>query len=791
MPIKVPTVGPRNARILVVGEHPTGEDEAKGYPFAGHSGDILTRLLHEAGVMKTECYFTYVCKYRPPGGDLDTFYLDSKRSIPNELLKEGIAELLADIEEIQPKLIIGLGDAPLWALTGQHAIMNWRGSMLEYRGIPFLPTVSPVMVSKVWEYRPLAVRDLSRVRQAFPSGWPKPKRQYMIRPQFDEVMDTLGMLLQRARSYEMVLASDLETRNTHIACHGIAWSYTEAICIPNLCVERPEGYWTLEQDLQIWERERALLTHENVEVVGQNYLYDAQYFARRRGYIPRCRGDTMVQQHVAYSGLQKGLGFLSSMYRNYHKYWKDEGKLWDPKKTPEDRFWEYNCDDACATYEIYYALNKVLAALALTHIYEFQMELWHAVLEMMLRGVRIDTKLREKYAGHLTTEIIRRQLLINSMLGFELNVRSHKQMHTLFYGEFKLPVVFHRKTKRPTLDDDALQACLQREPLLKPLINAITETRSLNVFLGNFIQAPIDADSRMRTSFNITGTETYRFSSSENAFGTGTNLQNIPKGDEDSVEDGAGLLPNVRKLFIPEPGYEIADIDLAGADAQVVAWEAGDEDLKAAFRSGIKIHAHNAKAMYGAKAGPDGKAEPYYTRIKAGVHLTNYGGQAPTAAKAMRVSEYEAREFQREWFRLHPGIREWHERVQYLLETQRQVTNKFGYRRFYFERISDLLPEALAWIPQSTVACVANRALVNIHKAEEFRQDFRIRVYNGLQVHDSLVVQYPTFYRTEILRTLRKLILVPVPYDDPLTIQWGLKTSTVSWGDCQSTSWPS
>ena len=37
-------------------------------------------------------------------------------------------------------------------------------------------------------------------------------------------------------------------------------------------------------------------------------------------------------------------------------------------------------------------------------------------------------------------------------------------------------------------------------------------------------------------------------------------------------------LPNVRKMFVPDLGYVVFDCDLAGADAQVVAWEAGDDN---------------------------------------------------------------------------------------------------------------------------------------------------------------------------------------------------------------------
>jgi hypothetical protein len=47
-------------------------------------------------------------------------------------------------------------------------------------------------------------------------------------------------------------------------------------------------------------------------------------------------------------------------------------------------------------------------------------------------------------------------------------------------------------------------------------------------------------------------------------------------------------LPNVRRLFKPDPGFTLIDIDLSGADAAVVAWEANDQELKDAFMSGMK-----------------------------------------------------------------------------------------------------------------------------------------------------------------------------------------------------------
>jgi DNA polymerase I-like protein with 3'-5' exonuclease and polymerase domains len=246
-------------------------------------------------------------------------------------------------------------------------------------------------------------------------------------------------------------------------------------------------------------------------------------------------------------------------------------------------------------------------------------------------------------------------------------------------------------------------------------------------------------------------------------------------------------LPNVRKFFQPDPGYILFDVDLAGADAQIVAWDADDLPLKQAFRDhaagkGPKVHCVNAKAIFGSRAGADGKNEPYYSRAKAGVHATNYGAKARTLAAALKCSLPEAEFFQRSWFDAHPAIADWHRRTEDSLRTTRQVRNAFGFVRTYFDRPDNLLPEALAWVPQSTVAIIIDTAYNII---TETLPDIEIL----LQVHDSLVGQCPIRLWPELKPRLRSALAVPVPYPDPLIIPTGLKTSTHSWGAAQDESW--
>ena len=147
-------------------------------------------------------------------------------------------------------------------------------------------------------------------------------------------------------------------------------------------------------------------------------------------------------------------------------------------------------------------------------------------------------------------------------------------------------------------------------------------------------------------------------------------------------------------------------------------------------------------------------------------------------AATVGITIAEAERYRARWFHEHPGILRWHERTEENLRRTRSVSNRLGYRRYYFDRIDGLLPEALAWVPQSTVACVINRGWQRIYEEEA-----RIEVL--LQVHDSLGGQYPTYLGDWAQRRIQELATVEIPYDPPLTIPVGIKTSTLSWGDCE------
>ena len=706
--------GPKTAEIMIVGEAPGQSEVAHNRPFVGASGQELDRMLHEAGILRADCYLTNVCRIKPPNNKIDKFFLKKTKAhvVPGPEIEAGIAHLQAEIEEVKPKLIIALGETALWALTGESGIGKWRGSQLTYTGADhtcyLLPTYHPAMILRQWSWRFIGVLDLRRaVGMLDPAYTGEPEWEFTVRPSFDETM----ALLDSMKTISGWVSCDLETRAGHIACCGFGFDATRAFCIPFMCIERSEGYWTEAEEKAIIFALREVFSNPEIRWIFQNGLYDVQYISRFWGVVPKCYMDTMLSHHVCWPGLPKGLDFLSSMYCEWHRYWKDDGRNWDPHKTPEDTLWIYNCQDCCATWEVAERLEKQIADLGLQEQNAFQHRRFPAVFRKMLRSVRCNTKIKNDLIFELDRAFVDRQQWIDEAIGHPININSPKQMQEFFYGELNIKPIKNRKNyNRPTTNDEALEKIERMQPALLPLIHRMREMRSISTFSGTYALMPLDIDGRIRCAYNIAGTETFRYNSRENAFGSGGNLQNIPKGGE--IFPGSYPLPNIKKMFIPDPGKEIFDADYDRADAQVVAAEANDEELRQMFREGADIHLENAKVIFN---NPGLRKDSRERDLaKAGVHATNYGAGVPTLASALGITRHAADRFQQAWFRAHPGIADWHDRVEDQLQTSRMVTNRFGFKRYYFDRIEGVLPEALAWVPQSTVALIVCHGLVNL-----------------------------------------------------------------------------
>ncbi len=133
--------GAVDADILFCGEAP-GEEEAEvGRPFQGKSGELLTKIIGAMGLKREAVYMTNILKWRP---EHDKPY--GNRPPTQEEMEFCLPYLKAQIEIVQPKVIIGLGNATVPGLLGpdpSRKMASIRGSWQSFDGIPLIFTFQP------------------------------------------------------------------------------------------------------------------------------------------------------------------------------------------------------------------------------------------------------------------------------------------------------------------------------------------------------------------------------------------------------------------------------------------------------------------------------------------------------------------------------------------------------------------------------------------------------------------------------------------------------------------------
>lgn len=563
------TSGPRDARVIIVGEAWGADEERERKPFVGYSGKELDRILFDAGLSRSQCLCTNLVDDRPPANDFTNFLLPGTRDKTGSFLrgvnasprlKRGYSKLLKLISTVKPKLIIGCGNWPLWALT-DHAslsthkgfripsgIMSHRGSQtwsIEIDGVryPYLPIIHPSAILRQWSLRYVTVQDLRARAARFLDGkrdWTAPVYDFLPDPTFEECRDYLrGWQTRLDQGERLILACDIETwRRTFISVVGFA-DAERSIAIPFFYFDDTgamQDVFTADQEYEIVQLIRSVLMHPNLHLTNQNFSYDFQFLERWFFIKPIPKDDTMLMQHLLWPGTPKSLEYIASLYCDHYVYWKDESQDWDGTPGGHLQMWQYNCKDTRYTYDAAVTLRSLIEKLNMTDLLVSQMEQWELAAQMYLDGVNWAHKRCQEMRRELRDEANRlTSYMLNCMPEDIRYAPSGKPWYTstshqqwIFYDLLGIEPILHKKTKRPTLDKESFERLKDRAPWLGPLLDKLKLYRSIEVFERNFLSARPGPDGRMHSSFNVGGTETFRWSSSQNAFGEGLNLQNIP-----------------------------------------------------------------------------------------------------------------------------------------------------------------------------------------------------------------------------------------------------------------------
>ncbi len=157
--------GPANASLMFVGEAPGRDEDLRGVPFVGRSGQLLDRMIEAIGLSRGDVYITNVVPWRPPGNRTPS-------PQETEICKPFV---LRQIELVRPRVLVFLGGASAKALTGaQEGILRLRGRWTqmplgEGDAIKAVATLHPAYLLRNPVQKRLAWRDFLAVREALGS----------------------------------------------------------------------------------------------------------------------------------------------------------------------------------------------------------------------------------------------------------------------------------------------------------------------------------------------------------------------------------------------------------------------------------------------------------------------------------------------------------------------------------------------------------------------------------------------------------------------------------------------
>lgn len=425
--------------------------------------------------------------------------------------------------------------------------------------------------------------------------------------------------------------------------------------------------------------------------------------------------------------------------------------------------WIYNAMDCCLTCEVFEHLNnQVNKDDNASCSYHFVSAMQGPAMAMAMRGIRINVCKRVELINDLKIRIDKLQyqldVLAEAVWDKGLNPRSPKQLKTFLYDVMGFPEQMEYNSQKKQRTVSTSSAALEKVAinyLARQFVAHILRIRDLSKKIGT-LRTGIDKDNRMRTSYNVCGTETGRWSSNSNAFRTGTNLQNITN--------------ELREIFIADEGMKMAYIDLEQAESRAVAYLAGDTNYINACENG-DLHTDVARMLW-----PDATLDQILKEPFSGIHTrrdlskrcghgTNYYGKPPTIAKHTGGIDVKVvEEFQYNYFTAFPGIPQWHQDIATQLQKDGAITTPMGRKRIFFGRhnTDDTLREAIAFGPQSLVGELLNLGMYRVWEKLDLGTG---EIQLLAQVHDAILIQYPDKgydYELDLFDRITSLIQVPI-----------------------------
>jgi DNA polymerase-1 len=240
----------------------------------------------------------------------------------------------------------------------------------------------------------------------------------------------------------------------------------------------------------------------------------------------------------------------------------------------------------------------------------------------------------------------------------------------------------------------------------------------------------------------------------------------------------------IRKMFVPKPGFVLVDADYSQIELRVLAHIAQDSVMRDAFVSGSDIHAVTASQVFGVPVDQvTGLQRRHAKAVNFGIV---YGISEFSLAEDIGVSRWEAKDYIDSYLANYQGVRDYMKQVVIDARETGFTQTLYGRRRYIpelkssnFNIRSGAERIALNTPIQGTAADLIKLAMIRVDKA--LRESFS-EAKLLLQVHDELIVECPEGIAAEVAAIVSREMEGIAALSVPLTAEakWG-----ESWYDAK------
>jgi len=491
-----------HADVVLVGEGPGAVETAFGEAFVGPSGELLGDVTREMNLGMVYLTNTALCS-----GEKDKA----------EAAKHCRGRLLAELQALQPRVIVALGNVAMTTLLGcPSGITKRRGIVVEMtlgrHHVPVMPTFHPAAVLR----NPSWYQDLKADLTMVATMLRRPQVRITSQP-LDvgfSCSDDVGAALRAAERGKYAVL-DLETE-------GLDWTRQRILCA---VLGTAQGVFILPQEVVYGSEFRRLLRDTRIAWSGHNAKFDRNFLLAQLGVEVPFKFDTMLASYLLDE--RGGIHGLKSIARRLYDAsdWEDpiqaalRGRVPDGKgkkrrkhygDIPTETLYRYAALDGHYQYRLTWDLAKELVRQPkLRWVFEnLLMPATEALSNAEVRGAVLDLDylgmLEPQYEARCAS--LAREL--TEMAGHTLNPRSPIQVATVVFDDLGVPE--HPRYGRSTNWDNVLVHHTD-VPFVKKLGEFRAQSKLLDTYIHGLLKrADANTPARVHTPVNIHGTVTGR-----------------------------------------------------------------------------------------------------------------------------------------------------------------------------------------------------------------------------------------------------------------------------------------